>query len=110
MFVRKLVLFLVVGAVAAGATAGLSAAGGYKFFSVIPAIGPVHADLPATCQLKFDSKHTYVTCTATAPNPDPPKDRETIKFTVTSPKGSCKLTAFPDGGAVLNCTYKGLVD
>jgi hypothetical protein len=50
-----------------------------------------------------------VTCTATAPNPDPPSDRETVKFTVNSPKGSCKLTAFPDGGVLLACTYKGLV-
>jgi hypothetical protein len=109
MFVRKLVLALFVGAVLVGVTAGVSSAGGYKFSSVIPAFGPVHADLPAKCLLKFDSKHTYVTCTATAPNPDPPSDRETVKFTVNSPKGSCKLTAFPDGGVLLACTYKGLV-
>jgi hypothetical protein len=109
MFVRKLALSLFVGAVLVGVTAGVTTAGGYKFSSVIPAIGPVHADLPAACQLKVDSKHTYVTCTATAPNPDPPKDRETVKFNVTSPKGSCKLNAFPDGGVVLACTYKGLL-
>jgi hypothetical protein len=109
MFVRRLVLSVLVGAVLAGVTVGVAAAGGFKFRSVIPAMGPVHAELPATCQLTID-KNTHVTCTATAPNPNPPNDKETVKFTVTSPKGSCKLTAFPDGGAVLDCIYKGFVD
>jgi len=110
VFVRRLALSLFVGAVLAGSTAGISSAGGYKIsLAVINPVPPVlNVTLPATCHVHFDSGNTELNCIAIAPNPNPPKDTKTVKIPVESPKGSCKLTAYPDGGVVVACRVKGV--
>ena len=108
MFVRRLALSLFVGAVLAGSAAGVSAAGGYKFSAILSPFPPlVNVPLPAMCQVHFDP-NTELTCTATAPNPDPPKDTKTLKVEYGSNRATCKVTAYPDGGVVLSCHYRGV--
>jgi len=100
--VRRLVLFLFVGAVLAGSTAGISSAGGYTFDATIGPFPPLlSVPLPAVCQVHFDPG-TEVTCTATG-NPNPPKDKKTVKISTNTPPGSCFVTAYPDGRVVFGC-------
>ena len=108
MFVRRLALPLFVGAVLAGSTAGISSAGGYTFDTTLGPYPPLlNVPLPAVCQWHFD-QGSELTCTATG-NPAPPKDTKTLKFTTDKPKGSCKVTAYPDGDVVLDCHWKKVV-
>ena len=61
--------------------------------------------------INFVKQTTELNCEATAPNPDPPKGRTSVKFSnFEGIKGSCKLTAYPDGGVVMACLFKGLVE
>ena len=107
MLVRRLALSLVLGAAAAGLTVGVSAAGGFKIPGSIGPIPPiVNASLPVICQIHVESDHVEYTCTATEPNPNPPKDAKTLKLS--EPKASCKLTAYPDGSVVFSCRVKAL--
>jgi len=110
VFVRRLALPLFVGAVLAGSTAGISSAGGYTFDTTLDPYPPlVSVPLPAVCQLHFDNKSTEEICTATG-NPNPPKDRKSVKFKTYKPKGTCKLTAYPDGSVTVDCVFKGVVE
>jgi len=106
--VRRFALFLVVGAVMAGSTAGVSSAGGGTYTSVIGPVPPTNVNLPAVCQIHFDP-NTELFCTATAPNPEPPKDTKVYKFTDLL-GGSCKLTAYPGGGVTEACRYKKVLE
>jgi len=109
VFVRRLALFLFVGAVLAGSAAGVSSAGGYTYPTTIGPYPPlVSVPLPAVCQAHFDANTTEIACTATG-NPNPPKDTKTAKWSTLHPKGSCKLTAYPDGSVVVDCRYKSVV-
>ena len=112
MFVRRLVLTLFLGAVVAGLTVGGAGAGGFKEPTIIPASPPAtFTDLPAICQLHFNfAKLTAdAQCEATVPNPNPPKDRTTVKFSFTGPKGNCKVTAWPDASVVMTCRFKNVL-
>ena len=112
MFVRRLVFSLFLGAVVAGSTVGAAGAGGFTTTGTIPAVPPVlSVPLPATCNINvnFVTQVTEYNCEATAPNPDPPKGRTSVKFTMSSPKGSCKTTAWPDGSVKMACRFKGLL-
>ena len=112
VFVRRLVITLFLGAVVAGLSVGAAGAGGFKEPTIIPAAPPAtNVDLPAICQLHFNfvKQTTELNCDATIPNPDPPKDRTTVKFTFTGPKGNCKVTAWPDGSVAMACRFKGVL-
>ena len=108
MFARRLVLSLFLGAVLVGVTVGVAGAGGFKLPGFLGPFPPfLNTTLPADCQAHFNTDNTEVDCTASLPNPDPPKDTKTLKFDVTGPKGSCKVTLYPDGGVVEACRFKG---
>jgi len=105
--VRRLALSLFVGALLAGSTVGVSAAGGIKIPGDVDPVPPyLNVPLPAVCQVHYEAKFAEITCTATEPNPNPPKDTKTAKVNV-APKESCKYTFYPDGGAVVDCRYTG---
>lgn len=108
MFARRLVVTLFLGALLAGSTAGVSAAGGYKIPGLILFPPLVNVPLPLACHVQYDGGNTFLTCHNTVPNPGPPKDTKTAKFP-DGPKGSCKLTAYSDGDVLILCRYKGEV-
>ena len=108
MFVRRLVFSLFLGALVAGVTVAVAGAGGFKIPGFIdPIPGIVNAPLPLDCQVHEGTVQTEVDCTATEPNPNPPKDTKTIKFSFSNPKGSCTIKAYPDGGVTETCRIKG---
>ena len=113
MFIRRLVLTLFLGAVLAGLTVGVAGAGGFKTPALIPAAPPAtNVDLPAICvvHLNFVKQTTEVNCDAVVPNPDPPKGRTSVKFSnFEGVKGSCKVTAWPDGSVAMACVFKGVL-
>jgi hypothetical protein len=109
VFVRRLVAFLFLGALLAGLTAGISTAGGFNLDGTIYFPPLVNVTLPVTCHAQFDQGNTLLTCHNTAPNPNPPKDTKTAKFTNEMPKGPCKLTVYSDGNLLLQCRFKGEV-
>jgi len=105
--VRRLALSLFVGALLASSTAGVSSAGGFNTPGDIDPVPPyLNVLLPAMCHVNLEANFAEITCTATEPNPNPPKDTKTAKVNI-SPKESCKYTFYPDGGAVVDCRYKG---
>ena len=105
---RKLVFSLFLGAVLAGSAVGIAGAGGFKIPGFIdPIPGIVNTTLPLVCQVHEGTVQTEVDCTATEPNPNPPKDTKTIKYSFNSPKGSCTIKAYPNGGVVEICRVKG---
>ena len=75
MFARRLVVTLFLGALLAGSTAGVSAAGGYKIPGLILFPPLVNVPLPLACHVQYDGGNTFLTCHNTVPNPVPPRTR-----------------------------------
>ena len=112
MSVRRLVFSLFVAVVLAGSIVGVSGAGGFKVPSTIDPVPPVlNVQLPAICSLHFNfvKQVTEMDCQATAPNPDAPKNRTTVKFDFGKPKCPCTLTAYPDGSVTEVCRFKSVL-
>ncbi len=109
MFVRRLLVFLFLGALLVGSTAGISTAGGFKLPGSIYYPPIVNVPLPLACHGHYDGGNTILTCHNTVPNPNPPKDTKTAKNLPSSPNGLCKLTAYSNGDVLVLCRFKGEV-
>ena len=108
MFARRLVVSLFLGALLAGSTAGVSAAGGYKIPGVILLPPLVNVPLPLAVMCNTTEATRSSPATTRCPTRVPRRTRRR-RSSPTSPKGSCKLTAYSDGDVLILCRYKGEV-
>jgi hypothetical protein len=63
--------------------------------------------LPFTCRVIFEGSIAYLHCLNTVPNPNPPKDRETIKIDCGGDPG--EVTGYPDGQVRAKCRFKASI-
>jgi hypothetical protein len=110
MLVRRLALFVVLGLVLVGLTAGVSASsskGGFKLAGVIPPFPPLlKVPLSAVCKFSQQGSTTFeVACWSQDPNPNPPKDRASEKIACDK-KMQGTLTAYPNGDVFISCRLR----
>jgi hypothetical protein len=103
MFRRMLLLTVCAAACAAVLSTNVSAGGGVKINTVFPPFPPLTTvPLPAVCRLKVDGL-LELSCHATVPNPNPPKDQKTIDIACGPGQLNGRLTAYPDGEVTFFC-------